>query len=59
MSMIFTSLIFKQSKTQAMKGCDIHHPQLTAVKHTSQFTIAKENSTLFFTHLQFLLQQES
>lgn len=34
--------MFKQSKTQLMKGCDIHHHPLTALKHTSQFTIARE-----------------
>lgn len=38
---MFPSLMFYQSETQPMKGCDIHHRPPTAVKHTSRFTIAK------------------
>lgn len=43
MSMIFSSLMFNQSKTQLMKGYDNYHHPLTAVKRTSQFTIGKGN----------------
>lgn len=56
---MFPSLMFNQSEPQRMKGCDIHHHAPTAVKHASRHTIAKGNSTLFFTHLQFELLWES
>lgn len=57
MSIIFPSVMFKQSETLLMKGYYIYHRMLTALKHVSVHNSQggkKNPSTLFFTHLQFL-----
>lgn len=59
MSIIFPSVMFKQSKTLLMKGYYIYHRVLTALKHVSVHNSQgggkkRKKPTLFFTHLQFL-----
>lgn len=56
MSIIFPSVMFKQSETLQMKGYYIYHRMLTALKHVSVHNSqgGGKKSTLFFTHLQFL-----
>lgn len=55
MSIIFPSVMFKQSGTLLMKGYYIYHRMLTALEHVSVHNSQRGGSTLFFTHLQFLL----